>query len=474
MRCGGAADPIDTTAQSGDTDTPPETQPEIISRALPEKDYGGFEFRILTSDESNHMRTVFEIDVEGQNGDHLNDAIFYRNAAVEDALGVQITEIRDAKDTYQKTFTASVMADDDSYDLLVTQADAVLKSGYKIGLDVTELPYVDLTREWWDGDLMEKAAIGGANYGLSGSINLVDDNSTWLLFFNKELAEENKVGDLYQMVYDGKWTLDMLKKLCADVKQDLNGDSKLDYLDQWGLVASRGAGGAMFWSAGACLSTLEEDGSLTLTVDDSRNVKALSKVFDLFSSGEVLVIDRDIPDSVEGLSNYDYAPKMFNDGRALFYEGCLYSLSLFRDMEQEFGYLPNPKLDEHQENYISNMQEWSGTMLLVPRTAPDPERTSIILEAMASASEYYVIPAYYDVQLTRKYSRDDESEAILDLLSENRVFDLAYVFNFGKVRNLTKVLHGTSDTSASTFASLKTACQAAYEATYQEILDANS
>ena len=109
-------------------------------------------------------------------------------------------------------------------------------------------------------------------------------------------------------------------------------------------------------------------------------------------------------------------------------------------------------------------------MFLVPRTTPDAERTSIILEALSSASEYYVIPAFYDVQLTRKYSRDDESEAILDILFKNRVFDLAYTFNFGSVRNITNVFKESSNTVASMLASLKTAVQTAYEATYEDIL----
>ena len=108
----------------------------------------------------------------------------------------------------------------------------------------------------------------------------------------------------------------------------------------------------------------------------------------------------------------------------------------------------------------------------VPRTSPDPERTSLLLEAMASASEHYVIPAFYDVQLTRKYSRDDESEAILDILFENRVFDMVYTFNFGGARSITDTFKQTTNTVASTLASLKTAVQTAYEAAWEDILSA--
>ena len=112
-------------------------------------------------------------------------------------------------------------------------------------------------------------------------------------------------------------------------------------------------------------------------------------------------------------------------------------------------------------------------MFLVPKTAPDPERTSIILEAMASASSKIVIPAYYDVQLARKYSRDDESEAILDIIFENRVLDPVQAFNCGKVQTaIPGIMMNTTNTIASTIASLKTSAQADYDNTLKAILGA--
>ncbi|MBQ2708738.1 MAG: hypothetical protein IJF67_10770, partial [Clostridia bacterium] len=439
--CGeAAAGSADTTAAGDTTTAAPETKAEIISNDLPEKDYGGFEFRMLTNDEVGNIRYSFELDSEAENGEVLNDAVFRRNQAVEEAYNITITQMPTNKNTFLSQFTASVMAGDDSYDVLVHTAEAIMKNGYLYGLSVDDLPYVDTSRDWWDTVIMEQAAIGGVNYGLSGDINLVDDYATWAIFFNKALAEENKVEDLYKLVYDGKWTQDVLRRICSDITRDINGDSTLDYQDMWGMVASGNSAGSMLWSAGGMLGTLGKDGALTLSVDSGRNVDALTKIFDVFSSGQVLITDRDIPNGIDGLTNWNYSYKIFSEGRTLFFGGCLSSLDYFRDMEDEFGYLPNPKFDENQKDYISTAQEWCATMFLVPKTAPDPERTSIILEAMASVAQHYITPAFYDVQLTRKYSRDDESEAILDILFENRVLDLVYTFNFGSARNIATAL----------------------------------
>ena len=109
----------------------------------------------------------------------------------------------------------------------------------------------------------------------------------------------------------------------------------------------------------------------------------------------------------------------------------------------------------------------------MPRSASDPERTSIVLEAMASASSYYTVPAYYDVVLTRKYARDDQSEKIIDILRANRQFDLAYAYDFGGVRStVSNALIADSNTISSSFATALPAIQKAYEDTLKAIQEA--
>ena len=48
----------------------------------------------------------------------------------------------------------------------------------------------------------------------------------------------------------------------------------------------------------------------------------------------------------------------------------------------------------------------------------------VILEAMAYESEQTVLPAYYEVMLKTKVSRDEQSSAMLDLILDHLVFDL--------------------------------------------------
>ena len=473
---GGGSEGAQTQAanpgQSAAATTEAETEPEIISKALPtDKKYDGFEFNILTTNATSAGRFAYEFEAEEQTGEVMNDAVYTRNTAINEQFGVKIKKTMDA--SYNNLFTNAVQAGDDVYDVLSAPMTEVLQRGYTYGLAAEDLPYVDIDRSWWDQVVMDQCALGGVHYALTGDINLVDDDCIWLIYFNKRLGQEYKVGDLYKMVYDGKWTIDALKTACANASVDLNGDGVLDYKDQWGLVASKNSAASLLWAAGGSLGKMKPDHTMELTMSQEHNINVMERIFNLFADkNAVLVIDRDIPSSIDGGTNWTYSYNMFINGRSLFYGYPIYTMVNFREMEDDFGYLPCPKYDEDQKEYYSIAQEWVAPAMLAPRSASDPERTSIILEAMASAGQYYVVPAYYDVVLARKYARDDQSAKIIDILRANRQFDLVYAYNFGSARNsVSSTLTADSNTIASTFASIQPAVMTAYETTYQAIID---
>ena len=93
MSCGDTAntDAGDVTTKSSSETVTETTDP--ISSALPERDFDGYEFKILTTDEVGSVRYSYEIDAETLNGEAMNDAVFERNQLVEDEFNVIITQI---------------------------------------------------------------------------------------------------------------------------------------------------------------------------------------------------------------------------------------------------------------------------------------------------------------------------------------------------------------------------------------------
>ena len=64
----------------------------------------------------------------------------------------------------------------------------------------------------------------------------------------------------------------------------------------------------------------------------------------------------------------------------------------------------------------------------------------LIVENYAILSSRYVKPAYYDVTLTFKNIQDAQSKQMLDIIFQNRVYDMAlyYQSSFGNYFNLFK------------------------------------
>jgi hypothetical protein len=104
-------------------------------------------------------------------------------------------------------------------------------------------------------------------------------------------------------------------------------------------------------------------------------------------------------------------------------------------METDFGILPYPKLTETQPNYYSRIEGASAATVPITADGAGLERTSVILEAMASASLREVIPAYYDVVLSVRAARDVESSEMLDIIFASRIFDLGDGLWFPDVRS---------------------------------------
>lgn len=79
--------------------------------------------------------------------------------------------------------------------------------------------------------------------------------------------------------------------------------------------------------------------------------------------------------------------------------------------------------------------------MVIPKSAPDTERTGLILEALAAESRYTVIPAYYDIAF--KDSGEEESVDMLDIIFSSRVYDLGELYQFGGFNEAFLLLHPT-------------------------------
>ncbi|MCL2517775.1 MAG: hypothetical protein FWF15_04350 [Oscillospiraceae bacterium] len=365
---------------------------------------------------------------ETLNGEIVNDAVYMRNTLISEKYGVNIKEIDlTGQDSggggigYQR-ISKGYMAGDHEYDagfIGTYDVCTLARDGYLH--DLLELPHIDLDKPWWDARVKRDLLIGNKMYFTNGDINIQNNECTYAILFNKRLINDYKLEIPYELVLNNKWTIDKFLSMAKGVSQDLNGDGKWDENDQYGILVWQDSVYGMIVAAGEKIATVI-DGKIELTLYNENTVSTLTKYMDFLK-------DETYSLNIRTLNSGEV--NMFANNQALFHTRYISTIKLLRDMETDFGILPYPKLYETQSSYYSNIHGYGDSFVCIPKTAANPEMSAIILEALAAESMYNITPAYYDVTLTGKFFRDDESREMLDIIFSTRGYDVGLFYQVG-------------------------------------------
>ncbi|MBQ7983645.1 MAG: hypothetical protein IJ302_08745, partial [Clostridia bacterium] len=283
----------------------------------------------------------------------------------------------------------------------------------------TELPYVNLDTEWWDEDARQSLSINNQLYVMIGDISYCSMGAANLMLFNKAMFDELDMEYPYQTVKDGKWTYELWEQMAKSASADLNGDGVIKMEnDRYGYVTQKWVGPVQAFATSGLRVIEKDEGDIPyLSIMSDKTVEVFNRYFDLIESDNAYVDANDVSYSADFI-------KIFEEGRALFIDMNMHDVAGMRDMDTDFGIIPWPKYDESSE-YCTNVD--AGTnMCIIPMTASDPERTSIVLEAMCAIGYEKVIPAYFEVALQTKASRDNDSADMLNIIKAARIYDFGY------------------------------------------------
>ena len=405
----------DIAGQDGDSEQIEDSKYNVPDD-LGEFNFNGGTFTVLA-------REGWRLDTEDQVGEILNDAQYLRNRNVEERFNFKLKEILIETYDVADVSRRSILAGDGTYDIMLIRGPTAYQYASEGMLrPMTDLPYVNFDKPYWDEWLTAQFTIANRIFFAAGVFDIYNYGAAAMLF-NKPLAQNLGIEDIYTVVREGKWTFDKFAELGKMAMRDLNGDSIITAEDQHAYLGVTRGIQPSFWIAG---------GAKTISFDDD-NLPYLSALEDRFLNvwfkmSDILVTQglwfHNVPNPDEHTpENHAFLDNIFKEGRSLFMSGGIGSAQHFRDMDIDFGIIPYPKYDEQQEHYYSQIAWIEPVSIPSYVDDDDIERTSIILEALASESYKLVTPVYIDVVLRTKYTRDDESEEMLDIIFANRVFD---------------------------------------------------
>ncbi|MHB1151506.1 MAG: hypothetical protein ACYCWE_14295 [Eubacteriales bacterium] len=410
---------------------------------LPNIDYEGYDFSILSvnstsmgnSEETgSHFWSDFGYNAD-RSGEPINDAVYARNLIIEERYGISINvkEEPDVEISAKKTINAG----DDIYDIVMPNIDrtySMAEPGYIY--ELSKIPYINLQKPWWDNILVVDLAMSNKIYVATGDISMEDEEYNWCIVFNKSMINKFNLDNPYHDVIEGIWTYDVLYNMSKIVSYDVNGDGLLDWNDSFGYGDDYNGGQYLFHSAGERIATLNSEGKPELTLLSNRTNSIMDELIKVLRDKTCVIWVSEMKNVGNGWLELN---NMLTDGRLLFREANIYNIKQYREMTDDFGLLPGPKFNDEQAKYYQCIDSHACSGVCVPMTATNLERTGIILEALAYES-IKIKDAYYNVTLTGKYTRDEESLDMLKIIFDSRMYDIGKVFGWG---NLTSVIDNT-------------------------------
>ena len=400
---------------------------------LPSLNFDGEPIRFLTL-KSSYIKGD-EIWVEELNSEPLNDSIYNRNMYVMDRFNCKIENDFAEAAMLEKKLEIILNSDEDYYHVIGHEAAPALNlslEGYFHDLNDLESDYIDFDAPWWSAQFFDATGIDDRVYVLAGSLSLSLTRSIHVTYFNKRIAVDEGIEDLYSVVNDGKWTIDYQNELVSGMYRELNGNDTRDDDDFYGYCTP------MYWSTDSYWSAFDIDilsrddsGRFEFVLNEEKAYDGLLKILELcYGDGAHIEV-------AGGKKSND----VFVSGNAfmLTQRLDLAETPAFRNMDDDYGVLPMPKFNENQKEYYSMPIEIFQTYA-VPRTATQPEKATAVLEALCAETWRKVIPTYSELVLKGKYLNDPQSRTMFDNIITNVKIDAGIMY-YIRINNIASNLY---------------------------------
>ncbi len=435
--------PVEQNTTVSSAQTEEATANDILSY-LPDMDFQGETFTFFGTSPENYFGyyVTDDICVDMLTGERMNDAYYQRTKDVENAYNIHI--VMEPHKSVAGDIIKTVTAGDFACDAFFSYQNEMYSLALgKYLTDVQTVPYVDLLQPWWDANSVEEYMLFGKTYVVTGDISTAEDDSTRLVVFNKKLLSDYDLASPYQFVAENRWTIDAFTALTKAVSFDVDGNGVMEAGDVFGLMVEENMLNLLYYGIGGRYIENKQEDGFSIIVTEPKNFDRFDKILSLVSMKDCTSLTATWKDIGDFTNVYTYARSLFTQDKFLFHIACPLVFHEFRDMESEFGIVPLPKYDEAQERYYSPVDA-VAPMLGIPSVVNSMEKTGLILEAMAMVSHVKVVPEYQEMLLKRKYTRDNDSAEMLDLIATSRKYCIEDITNFGNICSIfqSKYLQG--------------------------------
>lgn len=447
------------------TYNPEETAESYVDNDMTKYDFEGHEFTFLNSAAVYYMYIYLDPDMTG---DVLDDCCYERNLIAEATFNITISEETQPYNDVASYAKTLILTGEDVYDAMYIPASALTPMiSEELFYDLLQIEELHIDKIWWDQPLITRNTINDRLFYATSDLHLMAFEGVWAMYFNEDMMTQLGLDAPYQIALDGKWTYDVLKQYCQAAANE-NGDSSFKFdvngNATYGL-SNMSTPSYLAYGMGTEFCTRDDDGVYHFTADtDPKFTDTWEKLIDLFGPDNGLTLqatatDLD-PDGYYGV---------FEANRSLFLHAELKGATMLREWEGNFGLLPQPKYDENQETYNSNV--FSNCLsFCIPSTNRNLERTGVIVDYLTYMSYQKLLPRYYDIHVSLKALGKQESIDVLALIRGTRGCEIAVPYGWcADLNNSLKLIACRNQhTVASTIEQYKSTIVTAITEMYEE------
>lgn len=415
------ADESGNTGDTSETNPPAETSEEDAIGIPEGLNYGGDEVYIMHWTAYN---PEFVVDDQADMGDPIISAIEKKNLYTEDTLGVTLdfTEVLGdggQPDAFLEALKNRMSDPTTPVDIMAAYARTTAMISLE-GLlqDITVCDNIDFSKPWWPKDIQDEYNINGKLYFISGDISTNLLLMMYGVYYNKTLLANYGRTNPVELVKTDDWTIDAFIEMTADIYEDLGNNQAM-----YGLVSSYWDFDAVYHASGY--------GLLDRTTEDGAYVKYSDELFSSIAEAYITKLSKWVA-TPDVIAETDYSGKAglaFQEERALF---TISSASIgfrLRENDMDYGAVPMPKLDPAtQESYVTCLAN-PFSLYAIPVASLNPDRAAATLQTLGYYAYLHTTPAVYDVTLKGKFSKDEDTMAMWDLMRAGISFDLGRVFH---------------------------------------------
>ena len=417
--------------------TEPETEEDPLSDGLPDTDLAGYDFRIYSMLWTDGVETAARMISDEFTGDAINDALRESTLSVEDRFNCSIRMI-EGGDVWHiaANVTNSIQAGDDAFEI-VGGHDGTMTNLMNQGLfyNIRKVPQFNFDKAWWGPSKVLE--INGKMYLASSYLSYTGLHWTRALMTNKRIFDDLGLEIPYETVREGTWTLDKMIALTENTYVDLNGNGRKDIKDQIGLCTGVETLYCLQESLDISPYHRNNDGTIAMEFDIERMDTVVNKLRALNKT-----------DGFTYKSDSAFTSEIFKTDVSMMVLGQIAdAYEVYRDCEFPYGFLPCPKYDENQKDYISGCTDlpWA-----IPKTATDAQIDIIgtVVEALSAKNYAGVLPVYFETVMKARIADSPDDAEMLQIIADGRTISFAMQYGLEYYNTLKELIVGNKEVAS--------------------------